>query len=345
MVSILNMPMLASEGGSLVDHVLPQPAFEYFGYTITNQMALTLFAATVVFLMFFYASRKIRTSASEGLDGYVTKGRFAQLLEVMCVFIREEVARPNLGHLTDKYIKYIWSVFFFILTINLIGLIPGGPFFAKLASFLPLGAREAIAGLLTNIGAVMHPTAHDPSGLVLWLAHFYGNANGNLNMTASMATLSFIAIIYIGIKEQGLKYFAHFAPVPFKPIMMSPIAAMLVVIEAMGVVIKCVVLAMRLFGTMLAGHLVLAALFSLIVVATKAGGFLMETGVGVLVVGGATALSLLELFFAVLQAFIFTFLTVLFISAGAVHHGEHEEEHEYEPKHDKGLEGIEGVSI
>ncbi|WP_200761556.1 F0F1 ATP synthase subunit A [Poriferisphaera corsica] len=343
MSSYINI--LAEE--NLLVHVLPQSAFKVGNFTIYNQMVLTGIAALIVLLIFGYASRKIRTNQNEGLDGYVTKGRFAQLLEVLCVFIREEVARPNLGNLTDKYIKYIWSVFFFVLTINLVGMVPAGPFFAEIASYLPESTQTGIVHALEAIGATPHPYGADKIGLVTWLSHLNGNANGNLNMTAAMAVLSFIAIVGIGMKEQGLKYFAHFAPVPFTPILMSPIAGMLVVIEAMGVVIKCVVLAMRLFGTMLAGHLVLAALFSLILAATKAGGFIMEMGVGVLVVGGATALSLLELFFAVLQAFIFTFLTVLFISAGAVHHGEHDhdEEHEFEPKHDKGMEGIEGVSL
>ncbi|QQE10871.1 F0F1 ATP synthase subunit A [Planctomycetota bacterium] len=336
---------------NLLTHVMPQKAFVFHigdhEYVIYNQMVLTGLAAIVVLLIFGYASRKIRTNKDAGIDGYVTKGRFAQLLEVLCVFIREEVARPNLGNITDKYIKYIWSVFFFVLMINLIGMVPIGYMLGWVAVLLPEGVQQSMVSGLMQIGAEFHPSAKDPIGLVTWLSHFNGNANGNLNMTAAMATVSFIAIIFIGMKEQGLKYFAHFAPVPFTPILMSPIAAMLVVIEAMGVVIKCVVLAMRLFGTMLAGHLVLAALFSLILAATNAGGIIMEMGVGALVVGGATALSLLELFFAVLQAFIFTFLTVLFISAGAVHHGEHDhdDEHEFEAKHDKGMEGIEGVAL
>ena len=44
--------------------------------------------------------------------------------ESICVFIREEVARPVLGENTDNYIKYLWTTFFFILFCNLLGLIP-----------------------------------------------------------------------------------------------------------------------------------------------------------------------------------------------------------------------------
>jgi F-type H+-transporting ATPase subunit a len=99
---------------------------------------------------------------------------------------------------------------------------------------------------------------------------------------------------------------------------------MLFVLEWMGLVIKCVVLAMRLFGTMMAGHLVIAAFVALIHKAYLGGGEALGYGVGVAVVVGGVALTLLELFIALLQAFIFTFLTVLFISSTAV---EHEEEH------------------
>ena len=324
--SVMKLNMLASEGGSLLDVVLPR---EYFfkgePYAINNQMLLTLLAAVLVFMCFAYAAVRIRTRKDQGTSGYVTKGRFAQLLEVFCIFIREEVARPNLGHLTDKYIKYIWSVFFFILTINLLGMVPIGV-------FLALGME-----LLNKTGLT-----HFSHELIIDVEFFKGNANGNINMTAAMAAISFVAIILIGIKEQGLKYFAHFAPIPFKPLGLAPVAALLVVIEAMGVVIKCMVLAMRLFGTMMAGHLVLGALFGLI---TAFSAFALP--VGITVVLGAVMISMLELFFAILQAFIFTFLTVLFISAGAVHHDEHghDESHEFEAHHEKGMESISTVHM
>ena len=99
---------------------------------------------------------------------------------------------------------------------------------------------------------------------------------------------------------------------------------MLFVLEWMGLLIKCTVLAMRLFGTMMAGHLVISAFVMLIFTAAEVGSAL-GYGVGIAVVFGGTVLTLLELFICMLQAFIFTFLTVLFISSGAVHaHEEHE---------------------
>ena len=63
---------------------------------------------------------------SNDLASYQTRGRFSQLFETMLTFIRDEVARPNLHELTDKYIYYIWTVFFFVLFANVLGIIPFG---------------------------------------------------------------------------------------------------------------------------------------------------------------------------------------------------------------------------
>jgi F-type H+-transporting ATPase subunit a len=93
---------------------------------------------------------------------------------------------------------------------------------------------------------------------------------------------------------------------------------------------------MRLFANMLAGHLVLGALVAMIFLADSVA---VQGGVAIPVVLGATAMSMLELFVAFLQAYIFTFLTVLFIAQGAIHEHEdhpHEpnDEHEHMPLHE-----------
>ncbi|MHC5139802.1 MAG: F0F1 ATP synthase subunit A, partial [Planctomycetota bacterium] len=49
---------------------------------------------------------------------------FYNIIETICVFIREDVARPFLKGHTDRYIGYLWSIFFFILSLNLLGMIP-----------------------------------------------------------------------------------------------------------------------------------------------------------------------------------------------------------------------------
>jgi len=271
-------------------HVVAHPIFGSSWFT--NHHLMGLVAGVVVLCVFAHVARRARPSG-DGVEGYITKGPLAQFFEVLAEYIRDNVARPNLGDLTDKYIAYIWTVFFFVLFANLLGMIPFG---------------AAAAWISGDVNA----------------GHWGGTATANFAVTSALATISFLAIIVIGVREQGLKYFTHFAPVPFKPVGMIPLAIFLVALEIMGLFIKCVVLAVRLFGNLAAGHLVVAAVLALI------SSYL----VGGLVVFALTALSLLEVFVAFLQAFIFTFLTVLFIAAGAVHHDEHHTEHPEQPQTD-----------
>ncbi len=100
------------------------------------------------------------------------------------------------------------------------------------------------------------------------------------------------------------------------------LAPLLVPVELLGLCAKIFALAVRLFANMLAGHVLLAVLIGFVVMAYTALGVLGGFGVSVAVVLGSTAINLLELFVAFLQAFIFTFLTVLFIGQAVnVHHG------------------------
>ena len=277
-----------------------------YSFYITNHLMMTAVTAIVVMLVFSYVAAKIRVKG-EGLQAYQTKGRLAQLFETVCWFIRDEVARPNLHELTDKYIPYIWTVFFFILFSNVLGLIP-------------FGSGLHMAGLIWSDHASHY-------------GHFGGTATGNLSLNAMLAICSFVAILFIGIRETGAKaFFSHFNPIGWDgPKAMSfGLGLPLYVLEWLGLLIKCVVLAMRLFGTMMAGHLVVAAIVGLVFTAASVS-HLLGYGVGIAVIIGCIVLTLLELFICMLQAFIFTFLTVLFISTVAAHHGDHGHEHEHDP--------------
>ena len=290
------VPTLAA-GDDLMSHVLPHRIMhdplltvgEYKFY-LTNHLLMTLVAAGVMLLVLPYVAARVKTKG-QGVEAYMTRGRVAQLFETICQFLRDEVARPALGDLTDKYIKFIWTMFFFILFCNLLGMVPTGP-------------------ILRFAGG------NNPH-----FEHWGGTATGNLAVTGGLALVAFFMIHAIGVRENGLKYFAHFNP---GPLYMAPL---LVPLEIVGSLVKPFALAVRLFANMVAGHLVLAALLGLI--------FSFKSyGVAAGSLFGATALSLLELFVAFLQAYIFTFLTVLFIAAGAVH--EHDESHGHEAGHAQG---------
>ncbi|MEX2673615.1 MAG: F0F1 ATP synthase subunit A [Phycisphaeraceae bacterium] len=304
MISSLNPNLAASD---LLTYAIPRPLFGD-NIPFSNLDLMAIVAAVTVFVTFWWVSKRVRVGSEAGNEAYMTRGRGAQLFEVLLVFIREEVVRPNLGKLTDKYIYYIWTVFFFILFSNVLGIVPFGPTLQSLAVLFG---------------------SEDP----YYWGRWGGSATSTLSMNIPLALVSFVAIVFIGVKENGKHFFAHFAPVPFTPLPMAPIALLLVVLEVLGLIIKCVVLAMRLFGTMMAGNLVILAVVGLIFTAGEVSTA-MGYGVVLPVMVGGLGVMILELFIAVLQAFIFTFLTTLFIASGAVHHEEHEHEEREEAAHE-----------
>jgi len=297
------MPLLIAAGDNPLSHVLPHHFARIGNYEfLSNHLIMATISAVVVLVVAKWMSAKINPAGKTQAEDFITKGFFPQLIETLCEFIYDFVAKPQLKHLTDKYIPYLWTIFFFVLTCNLLGLIPFGYFFQLLS--LPFVGVE---------GSQVFKS-------------FGGTATSNLAVNAPLALISFLAVLYIGIKETGFKHFVnHFNPIGWDDKKLMPIGVMLFVLEWVGLVIKCIVLAVRLFGTMLAGHLVLAVLIGLIFKAADALGAPAGYGVGVVMTIVSVALFVLEIFVAFLQAFIFTFLTTLFIAMTAVtdHHPTH----------------------
>ena len=155
----------------------------------------------------------------------------------------------------------------------------------------------------------------------LFGTHLGGTATGNIWLTATLAVITLGMMVINGLRIGGKTYLAHFCP---GPIAMAPL---LVPVEIIGLIAKVFALAVRLFANMIAGHIMLAVLLSFVMMAgaSSAG---MGYSIGAVVVASSVAINLLELFVAFLQAFIFTFLTVLFIGQSVVfHHDDHGEEH------------------
>ena len=157
---------------------------------------------------------------------------------------------------------------------------------------------------------------------LLGMFPFLGSPTASITVTASLALIAFFMIHGGAVAKMGfghyLKSYIPHIDVPFG--MGYFLIPMIMLIEVMGNFIKAFVLAVRLFANMLAGHTVLAVILMFIVLAKDAAMFLFWpiTAASVL---GVVALSLLELFVAFLQAFIFTFLTALFI--GSALHPQH----------------------
>ena len=152
-------------------------------------------------------------------------------------------------------------------------------------------------------------------GMIPWM----GSPTGALATTGALALTTFLVVIGSGMSKLGVVGFWK-AQVPHMDLP-GPIAVALIplifVIEILGLFIKHGVLAVRLLANMMAGHVVLAVIVAFIG-ATASAGAVIWGGVTITSVLGATAISLLELFVAFLQAYIFTFLSALFIGA-AVH--------------------------
>ena len=265
---------------SAFGHVLDGTAFELpggyelhlpniLGFQVTKFMVLELLAAVLILAIFIPLTRK---AARGGLP----RGPWWNAFESLLTFIRNEVARPNIGgHDADKFVPLLWTMFLFILFCNLLGMIP-----------------------------------------------MLGSPTASIYVTAALAVISFVVLHGAAIVKVGpVHYFKSLWPHVDVPVIGLPIAAFIFALELFGTFTKSVVLAIRLFANMFAGHLVLATLLLFIYQVGMVGNYYLWGGVTLASVLGVTALSLLELFVAFLQAYVFTFLTALFI--GMQMHPEH----------------------
>jgi F-type H+-transporting ATPase subunit a len=260
--------------------------------TVLSDLIVMMLVASV--LLIFLVPMGIRRRQGEGeVASRVPRGP-ATVLETICWGLREMVARPVLGRHTDRFIPFIWTVFFFILTINLLGL-------------LPLGSLSSLFG--THVG---------------------GTATANIWVTGALALVTLGMMVFNGLRLGGMDYLAHFNPVPkdMHWALRLPLSVLMVVVEIFGTLAKIAALAIRLFANMTAGHILLAVLIGFILsagAASLAGGL----GLALIVVPASMAITLLEIFVAFLQAFIFTFLSTLFLGQSVVlHHGDdHAEAH------------------
>jgi F-type H+-transporting ATPase subunit a len=284
-----------AEQESPLEHIVQHPLIERTASVgpLTPDGKITLFSDQIamialagILLIALVPMMVRRRKGASGVDAMVPAGS-ANMLEAVCEYLRKEVAEPVLHEYTDRFIKYIWSVFFFVLTLNILGLLP-----------IPV---------ISN----------------LFRAHLGGTATGNIWVTATLALMTMIMMVVNGLRLGGTKYLAHFFP---GPLWLKPLLGL---VEIIGLVAKIFALAVRLFANMIAGHILLAVLLSFIM-AAGAQSTGLGLGIGAVVVAGSVAINLLELFVAFLQAFIFTFLTTLFISMSVVlHHDEGGHEHEH----------------
>jgi F-type H+-transporting ATPase subunit a len=158
----------------------------------------------------------------------------------------------------------------------------------------------------------------------IWLNNLLGlipglaaNVTGNIAVTLTLALFSFIIIMFSTKKY----YWQHILNPPGVP---GFVKAILVPVEFLGIFIKPAALMIRLFANISAGHMIILSIVCLIFIfgeMTPIAGY----GFSVVSVAFAIFMMCLELLVAILQAYIFTFLSTLFISQAVEepHHGHH----------------------
>lgn len=231
-------------------------------------LALTIFVFIMLGVAKKYRSGVGRTQAPTGLQNAI---------ETVVVFLRDDVAKPNLGHKYQKYMPYLLTVFFFILINNIFGLIPGS-----------------------------------------------ANVTGNIAFTLVLGVISFFVIVFSSNKH----FWGHIFNPPGVPGFVKPI---LILVEFLGVFIKPFALIIRLFANMVAGHIIIICLISLIFIFAQLSPA-VGWGASPVAIGFTIFIYMIEILVAFLQAYIFTTLTAVFIGLAQEepHHGDDQKHHQPE---------------
>ena len=144
-----------------------------------------------------------------------------------------------------------------------------------------------------------------------------GAATGSISVTAAFALAVFAVVMATGMKKMGVVGFikAQAPHLDINPALKAIMIPMIWAIEMFGMFIKHMVLAVRLFANMFAGHLVVGVFVAFIGVTW---GSSLVYGVAPVTILASIAINLLELLVAFIQAYVFAFLTSLFIGT-AIH--------------------------
>jgi F-type H+-transporting ATPase subunit a len=240
------------------------PEVTVYDLSLTRNVVQMILALTILVIILINIAKKY----AKGIGTSQAPTGLQNAIEPVITFVRDEVAKPNLGHAYQKFLPYLLTVFFFILINNIFGLIPGS-----------------------------------------------ANVTGNIAFTAVLGVISFIVISVNGNSH----YWGHI----FNPPVPGGIKPILVLVEFLGVFTKPFALIIRLFANMLAGHIIIICLVSLIFIF---GGLSAAIGWGFSPVSIAFSvfIYLIEILVAFIQAFIFTNLTAVFIGQAIENNHDHD---------------------
>jgi F-type H+-transporting ATPase subunit a len=261
-------------------------------FSVTKHvLMLWLVAATLFVVITWIVRRYLRQSA----DRLVPSGAMTAL-EITVEFVRDSIALPNVGR---KWVRtwtpLLLTFFLFILAANVVGLIP----------------------VFDVMGLAQHALHLPAESFWARLIHGGSTATGNFNVTAALSTITFVAIIVAGTRAHGfVHHWKNLAPKGLA----WPLYFILIPIEIMGMFVRPFALTMRLAANMTGGHIALMAILSLIFIFTEMfSRAVAGIGVGmVLSLPLAVGVSGLEIIVVLVQAYVFTLLTAVFIGM-AIH--------------------------
>ena len=275
-----------------IDHPLIElPTIFGIDFSVTKHVFMLWLVAAIVFVAVTWTVRRYLRQ-----ERLVPTG-FMNALEAVVQFIRDGIVLPNVGHkFVNTWTPLVLTFFIFILTANAIGLTP----------------------IFEILGLIDHWVLHtSDESFVKRLLHGGTTATGNFNVTAALATITFFSIIAAGSIAHGfIHYWKNLVPHGLA----WPIYILLIPIEIMGMFVKPFALTMRLAANMTGGHIAILAILSFVFLFTEMfQSALAGIGVGLIVsVPLAVAISALEIIIVLVQAYVFTLLTAVFIGM-AIH--------------------------
>ena len=290
-------------GETIIDHVsnssIEHPLIELptvlgVNLSVTKHVFMLWLVAAFVFVVVTWLVRRHLRTGRQAPTGAFNG------LEYLVEFIRDSIVLPNVGKKwVGTWTPLMLTLFMFIFCANAIGLIP----------------VFDVLGLLNHW--VIHPSEGSFVGSVV---HGGTTATANYNVTAALATITFASIIVAGTRAHG--FVAHWRNlVPSG--LAWPVYILLIPVEVMGMFVKPFALTMRLAANMLGGHIAILAILSFVFLFTEMfGQAFAGIGVGLAVsVPLAVGISALEIIVVIVQAYVFTLLSAVFIGMAIhVHH-------------------------
>jgi len=276
------------------DPLFHLPKIAGIDFSVTKHvLMLWLVAAFVFFVVTITVRRFLRQ------DRPIPTG-LMNVIEALVEFIRDSIALPNVGKKwVNVWTPLLLTFFVFIFCANAIGLIP----------------------IFDVIGLIDHFVLHtSEDSFVKHLLHGGTTATANFNVTAALALITFSAIIIAGSRAHGfVQHWINLVPHGLA----WPLYILLIPIELMGMLVRPFALTMRLAANMTGGHIAILAILSFVFLfAEMFGRAIAGVGVGVAVsVPLASAISMLEIIVVLVQAYVFTLLSAVFIGMAIhVHH-------------------------